>query len=328
VEAAFVPQSPDPRPTDVLGRVAELQDVLGWPFFAVAVGGLLLAGLLGWIAARTALRPVAVLTGAAERVAITRDLALRIDVDRDDELGSLARSFNTMLDALERSAKAQRRLVADASHELRTPLTALRTNVEMLVRSDALTPGDRAELTAAAIEGVEELTALVADVVELARDEEPAALLEDVRFDQIVERAVARAGAHWPHIRFETELEQAVVHGVYDRLIRAVANLLDNAGKYSAEGSTVEVRLREGVLTVRDHGAGIAAEDLPYVFDRFYRAPGARSMPGSGLGLAIVRQVVDSHGGSVTAAAAPGGGTLVRLALPVSKLPEGARVGS
>jgi signal transduction histidine kinase len=312
----------------VLGRVAELQDVLGWPFFAVATGGLVLAAVLGWIVARTALRPVALLTGAAERVAITRDLALRIDVDRDDELGSLARSFNTMLDALERSAKAQRRLVADASHELRSPLTALRTNVEMLVRSDGLTPQDRAELSAAAIEGLEELTALVADVVELARDEEPAVLLEDVRFDRIVERAVARATSHWPAIEFETELEPAVVHGVHDRLFRAVANLLDNAGKYSEAGSTVRIALREGVLTVRDHGAGIAAEDLPYVFDRFYRAPRARSMPGSGLGLAIVRQVVDSHGGTVTAAAATGGGTLVRLALPLSELPIDARVGS
>ncbi|HEY9524522.1 MAG TPA: HAMP domain-containing sensor histidine kinase, partial [Thermopolyspora sp.] len=319
---------------DVLGRVADLEDALGWPFVAVAVGGLVLAAILGWIVGRTALRPVAVLTGAAERVAVTRDLALRIDIDRDDELGSLARSFNTMLDALERSAKAQRRLVADASHELRTPLTALRTNVEMLARADALTCQDRAELTRAAVAGLEELTALVADVVELARDEEPAALLEDVRLDRVAERAVSRAAAYWPMIGFDVELDPVVVRGVHDRLFRAVANLLDNAGKYSRPGTTVEVRLRadhagrEVVLTVRDHGPGIAAEDLPYVFDRFYRAPDARAMPGSGLGLAIVRQVVDSHGGIVTAGAAPGDGTLVRVALPSAGLPVCTPIGS
>ncbi len=313
-------------PRGVLGAVAELQSELGWPFLVVALGGLVLAAVLGWIAARAALRPVATLTGAAERVAVTRDLALRIEVDRDDELGSLARSFNTMLDALERSAKAQRRLVADASHELRTPLAALRTNVELMLRADALDARDRAELAQATIEGLEELTALVSDVVELARDEEPIVLLEDVRLDEIVERAVTRAAAHWPRVHFEVDARPAVVHGVPDRLIRAVANLLDNAGKYSPEGSTVEVRLRGGVLTVRDHGPGLAEEDLPHVFDRFYRAPKARSMPGSGLGLAIVRQVVDSHGGTVAAMAAPGGGTVVRLQLPLSQAPIGTVV--
>jgi len=303
-------------PPGVLGRVATL---LGWPFVVVALGGLVLAAILGYIAARTALRPVATLTGAAERVAETRDLATRIKVDRDDELGSLARSFNTMLDALERSAKAQRRLVADASHELRTPLAALRTNVELMRRADALDPRDRAELLQAILDGLEELTALVSDVVELARDEEPSVLLEDVRLDEIVTRAATRAAAHWPHVRFDVDVEPAVVHGVPERLARAVANLLDNAGKYSPAGGTVEVRLRAGELTVRDHGPGIAEEDLPYIFDRFYRAPSARSMPGSGLGLAIVRQVVEGHGGTVAAANAPGGGTVVRLWLPFSQ---------
>ncbi len=331
VEVTFGVQAGRPPEPDVLGRVAELQDALGWPFIAVAGGGLVLAAVLGWLAARAALRPVAMLTGAAERVAATRDLTLRIDLERDDELGSLARSFNTMLDALERSAKAQRRLVADASHELRTPLTALRTNVEMLARAENLSAADRAELTRAAVIGLEDLTALVSDLVELARDEEPSALLEDVRLDHIVERAVMRAEAYWPMVRFDLRLAPMVVRGVHDRLARAVANLLDNAGKYSRPGGVVEVRLfsagDESVLTVRDHGAGIAAEDLPYVFDRFYRAPGARSMPGSGLGLAIVRQVVDSHGGTVTADAPGDGGTLVRLALPLAGVPVAEAIG-
>lgn len=234
----------------------------------------------------------------------------------DDELSSLARSFNAMLDALERSAKSQKRLVADASHELRTPLTALRTNIELLMRGD-LPQEVHKEVSRAVVSGLEELTALVSDVVELARDEEPAVLVESVRLDELVEREVTRAARHWPSTAYSVSVEPTVVRGVPDRLARAVANLLDNAAKYSPAGGLVEVSLRGGVLTVRDHGPGISPDDLPHVFDRFYRAPSARALPGSGLGLAIVGQVVDSHGGSVSAAPAPGGGTLVRLALPV-----------
>ncbi|GAA5042499.1 two-component system sensor histidine kinase MprB [Thermocatellispora tengchongensis] len=308
------PETAPPR--DMLDRVASLQTTLGWPFVVVSVGGLVVAAVLGWIAARTALSPVADLTKAARHVAETRDLKLRMTVDRDDELGSLARSFNTMLDALERSADAQRQLVADASHELRTPLAALRTNVELILHADRLDPADRADLNRAVIAGFEELTALVSDVVELARDEEPAALVEDVRFDHVVLHQIERSAAYWPDIRFRHDLEPMMVRGVADRLSRAVANLLDNAGKYAPPGTEVEVRLHRGELTVRDHGPGIDPEDLPYIFDRFYRAPGARSRPGSGLGLAIVRQVVDTHGGHVSAEPAPGGGTLVRLTLP------------
>ncbi|MCC5576817.1 HAMP domain-containing histidine kinase [Microtetraspora sp. AC03309] len=306
---------PDRPPPGVLASLGDVDD-LGWPFLAVAFGGLLLSGALGWLAAHTALRPVGILKDAAERVASTRDLTTRIEVAKDDELGSLARSFNTMLDALERSARAQKRLVADASHELRTPLTALRTNVELLIRGGP-DQEDHDEISRAAMAGMEELTVLISDVVELARDEEPAALVEDVRLDEIVTREVSRASAHWPSMSYQVSVEPAVVRGVSDRLSRAVANLLDNAGKYGPPGGAVEVSQTGGVVTVRDHGKGIAAEDLPHVFDRFYRAPGARAMPGSGLGLAIVRQVVDSHGGSVAASAAPGGGTLVRLDLPL-----------
>lgn len=306
---------PDGPPRGVLASLGDIEN-LGWPFITVALGGLVLSGALGWLAAWTGLRPVGTFKDAAERVATTRDLTTRIEVWGEDELGSLARSFNTMLDALERSAKAQKRLVADASHELRTPLTAIRTNVELLIRG-GLPRGDREDVSKAVIVGLEELTALVSDVVELARDEEPAVLVEDVRLDELVVREVSRASGHWPSTSYAVTVEPAVVRGVSNRLSRAVANLLDNAAKYSPAGGRVEVELLDGVLTVRDQGPGIAPEDLPYVFDRFYRAPGARAMPGSGLGLAIVRQVVDSHGGSVSAVAAPGGGTLVRLALPV-----------
>ncbi|WP_067169620.1 HAMP domain-containing sensor histidine kinase [Microtetraspora niveoalba] len=311
---------PDRPPAGVLASLGDVDD-LSWPFFLAALGGLCVAGALGWLAAHTGLRPVGTLKDAAERVATTRDLTTRIEVAKDDELGSLARSFNVMLDALERSARAQKRLVADASHELRTPLTALRTNVEMLIRG-GLGQEDRDEVSKAVMAGLEELTVLISDVVELARDEEPAAMVEDVRIDEVVRREVSRASAHWPAATYRVSVQPAVVRGVSDRLSRAVANLLDNAGKYSPPGGAVEVCQAGGVVTVRDHGRGIAPEDLPHVFDRFYRAPGARSMPGSGLGLAIVRQVVDSHGGSVAASAAPGGGTLVRLDLPLHGHPS------
>ncbi|MFI9550524.1 HAMP domain-containing sensor histidine kinase [Nonomuraea endophytica] len=302
----------------VLEQVAELQDTLGWPFVAVTVGGLVLAALLGWFTAHTALRPVSELTTAAHRIADTRDLAHRMDVSRGDELGSLAESFNTMLDALERSAIAQRRLVTDASHELRTPLTAVRTNVELLLRSEHLSVQDREELSTAAIGGLAELTTLLSDLMELTRDGEPEILAEEVRLDALVREQVDRVSARWPLMSFETSLTPTTVRGVSDRLSRALANILDNAAKYSPHAANVEVCLNRGVLTVRDHGSGIPPGDLPYVFERFYRAAAARPKPGSGLGLAIVKQIVESHGGTVSAAAAPGEGTIIRLALPVS----------
>jgi signal transduction histidine kinase len=300
----------------VVGEVGRWQSAFGWPFAAVAVGGLMLAALFGWVAARASLKPMSALTETASRIAVTRDLGLRIQPGRDDEIGKLATAFNTMLDALERSARAQKQLVADASHELRSPLTAVRTNAELLVRGD-VPEGERAEVGRTVVTGLEELTALVADLVELARDAEPEALVEEVRLDLLVRRQVERATLHWPRSRFSCVLEPTTVRGVYDRLSRAVGNLLDNAGKYGPADGAVEISLRRGILEVRDHGPGIPVADLPFVFDRFYRAPDARSRPGTGLGLAIVRQVVDSHGGSVSASAVPEGGTLVRMVLPV-----------
>jgi two-component system sensor histidine kinase MprB len=299
---------------EVDGSLATLR----WGLGALALAGIALAILLSWLATRTAVRPVAELTTAAEHVASTRDLSRRIEADGDDEVSRLARAFNTMLGALERSQKAQRQLVADASHELRTPLTSLRTNMEVLARGGPPEPGDRERLRGDVIAQLEELTGLVGDLVELARDEEPdPPPAEDVRFDTLVATAVQRARRHSPTVVFNTELEPALVHGVPSRLDRAVANLLDNAAKWSPPGATIDVRLRAGELTVRDRGAGIAATDRQQVFDRFYRADAARGRPGSGLGLAIVRQVAEGHGGTVAAEAAAGGGALLRLRLPV-----------
>lgn len=283
----------------------------------VIAAGVAIALLLGWLATRAAAKPVARLTETAEHVARTRDLSQRIAVDGDDELSRLAVSFNTMLEALDSSRRAQRRLVADASHELRTPLTSLRTNLEVLGRSgDGLGDADRERLRADVVVQIEELIGLVADLVDLAREEEPAAEHAEVRFDELVCAAIARARRHAPGVEFHAELEPTIVSAATGRLDRAVANLLDNAAKWSPPGGTVEVTLAGGELAVRDRGPGIAEADLPYVFDRFYRAAGARGRPGSGLGLAIVRQVAEAHGGSVEAAAADGGGALLRLRLP------------
>jgi two-component system sensor histidine kinase MprB len=241
-----------------------------------------------------------------------------VDTDRKDELGRLAVAFNTMLAALEESVEAQRRLVSDASHELRTPLTSLRTNVEILGRADALPEDERRQLLDDVDAELDELSRLIADVVDLARNGEPQRVEEDVRLDLLVADAVERARRRAPDVVFEASLDETVVHGSRERLHRAVSNLLDNAVKWSVADGIVEVRVADGAVSVRDHGPGIDEEDLPHVFDRFYRAPSARSFPGSGLGLAIVRQVAESHGGGVSAARADGGGTLVRLQLTES----------
>jgi two-component system sensor histidine kinase MprB len=299
---------------DVDGTLSTLR----WALGLLALAGILLAVVLSRLATRTAIRPVVSLTEAAEHVAATRDLSRRIQSAGDDEISRLATSFNTMLEALERSQRAQRQLVADASHELRTPLTSLRTNLEVLARGGPPDAGDRDRLRADLVAQLEELSALVGDLVELARDEEPEApCIEDVRLDRLVATAIERARRHAPDVTFETALEPALVQGVPARLDRAVANLLDNAAKWSPAGSVVDVRLHDGELTVRDRGPGIEPGDREQVFDRFFRTDSARGRPGSGLGLAIVRQVVETHGGTVIAEAADGGGTVLRLRLPV-----------
>ena len=301
---------------------------LGWQLFGAGAAGIVLAAGLGWLVTRTALRPVAELTSTAERIAATHDLAHRIPIDGApgeprDELGRLAATFNSMLDAVQEATDRQRQLVADASHELRTPLTSLRTNVEVLAYAHRLGPEDREALVSGIMSGLDDLTMLVSDTVELARGEEQAALFEEMRFDLLVQRCVDRAAAHWPKAAFKTELDDSVVVGVTDRLAKAVRNLLDNAAKFSPDGGLVEVRTATGgdgtvTLIVRDHGPGVPEADLPYVFDRFYRAASARDLPGSGLGLAIVAQVAVGHGGGVTAAGAQGGGAEFRLTLPLA----------
>ena len=247
------------------------------------------------------LAPVQRLTRAAEDVSETGDLSQRIDAAGKDELSRLAATFNTMLGALEDSARSQRQLVSDASHELRTPLTSLRTNIEVLARDEALPPQDREQLLRDVTEQLTEMTALIAELVELARGDLAPADPEDVRLDLVTAEAIERTRRNRPGVTFKPELAESMIRGVPATIERAVSNLLDNAAKWSPPDGEIEVTVRDGELTVRDHGPGIDEEDLPYVFDRFYRAPSARGMPGSGLGLAIARQVAEAHGGSVTA---------------------------
>jgi two-component system sensor histidine kinase MprB len=281
----------------------------------IAATGIAVAAALGLLVARTALGPVRRLTAATEHVTETGDLSERIPAAGSDELSRLATSFNTMLAALEESTRAQRQLVADASHELRTPLTSLRTNVEVLAAGRELPPGERERLLHDVIEQTSEMTNLIAELIELARGEQQAVEPEDVRLDIVAAQAVERVRRDRPGVNFMTELDESVVHGVPSSIERAVVNLLDNAAKWSPPGGEVDVRVAGGTVSVRDRGPGIAEEDLPFVFDRFYRAAAARGMPGSGLGLAIVRQVAESHGGAVTAERPADGGTLMTMRL-------------
>ena len=290
----------------------------------LCAGGTLLAAFFGRLFGRQVIQPVSELTAAAEHITRTDDLGRRIEVRSDDEVGRMAQRFNAMLEALEGSRRAldesvhsQRQLVADASHELRTPVTALRTNIEVLLSEEEaeLAGDDRRRLLEDVRAETEELTALITDVIELARGDEPPVSVDDVQFDHVVAEAVARARRRRPATTFEEQIEPTLVEGLSERLGRAVDNLLDNAAKHTPPGTVVEVVLRGGELTVRDHGPGIAAADRPHVFDRFYRGTAARGRPGSGLGLAIVRQVAETHGGSIAVEEAPGGGALFRLTL-------------
>ena len=304
------------RPLDEVDSVLErLRLVMA----AVALGGVGLAALLGLLVARTALAPVRRLTAATEHVTATQDLSQRVAAGGHDELSRLGASFNQMLGALDESQRAQRQLVADASHELRTPLTSLRTNVEVLARADSLSPEERERIRCDVLQQAEELSTLVADVVDLAIGDDAPAEPEDVRLDLLAAEAVERARRHAPSVNFRTTLSPTTVRGVPRRLDRAVANLLDNAAKWSVNGSEVDVNVANGTVSVRDRGPGFEADDLPLVFDRFYRSPKARGLPGSGLGLAIVKQVAEEHGGHVDASNADTGGAVVRLTLPTAR---------
>ncbi len=285
--------------------------------------GVALAATLGRLAAGRVIAPLSEVAQTAEQIAETDDLSLRLRIRADDEVGQLARRFNHMLERLEssrseldESVRAQRQLVADASHELRTPVTSLRTNIEVLLEGGKLEEEDRRRLLADVVEQSEELSGLVGDLIELARGDLPPGTTEAIRLDRVIEESLVRARRNYPHVRVSASLEPRVVEGAPDRLGRAINNLLDNAARHSPPDGLVEVLLDSGGLRVRDHGTGIDDEDLPHVFDRFYRGANSRGKQGSGLGLAIVRQVAEQLGGRVSAANAADGGAIFTLELP------------
>jgi two-component system sensor histidine kinase MprB len=281
----------------------------------VSLGGIAAAALAGALVSRATLAPVRRLTAAAERIAETGDPSERVPEGGRGELSRLGTSFNTMLEALEDAIETQRRFVADASHELRTPLTSMQTNIEVLKQQERLDPSARQRLFDDLQREAHEMRDLIGGLLELARGDGTGVEQTSFRFDELAERVVERARSRFPDLTFDAQLEPTTLTGSSDRLERAVWNLLENAGKWSAPGSSVEVSLAGGELTVRDHGPGIAPEDREHVFDRFYRSAAARSLPGSGLGLAIVREVAEAHGGTVEADDAPGGGAILRLRL-------------
>ena len=289
----------------------------------VFVGGIAAAMALGRMAARRVLAPLGEVAQAAQHIGETDDLTGRIRVHADDEVGQLARRFNTMLDrlegsraALDHSVRSQRQLIADASHELRTPVTSLRTNIEVLLMGAELDAEDRNRLLADVVEQSEELSTLVGDLIELARGDQPLPDTEDVRLDGIAEDSLARARRNAPGITFSADLTPTLIDGVPERLSRALNNLLDNASRHSPPGGPVEIKVSPAGVEVRDHGPGVDREDQPYVFDRFYRGRNSRGRQGSGLGLSIVRQVIEQHGGTVSVTNAADGGAVFTLRLP------------
>ncbi|NKE60907.1 HAMP domain-containing histidine kinase [Lentzea sp. PSKA42] len=316
-QAIIIAQSMLPQRT----TLAKLSVVL----LLIGGAGVLLAAIAGTAVARTGLRPVQRLREATERVANTGDLT-PIPVSGDDELARLTHSFNAMLGAVAESQERQRRLVADAGHELRTPLTSMRTNLELLLASErpdspTLSEEDKREIQTDVRAQLDELTTLIGDLVELAREDAPQVIHEPVDLVEVVERAMDRARRRASNVTFDVQLQPWTLLGDSSALERAVLNLLDNAVKFSPSGSAVRLNLRQvgdgsAVVEVADAGPGIADADLPHVFERFYRSSEARTLPGSGLGLAIVKQVAQRHGGTAAAGRAPEGGALFTLRLP------------
>ena len=287
--------------------------------------GILTTTLTALWMAQTALAPVRRLSTAVKNVTQTDQLN-PIRIYGRDDLGELTRSFNLMLKSLQTSREQQRQLIADAGHELRTPLTSMRTNIELLVADDKsgmLPEGARSEILDDVSAQLGEFSALVGDLVALTRDDHLQRQPEKLDLSEVVEAALARAARRGPNITFHTTLEPVPILGDAPTLERAITNLLDNAVKFSPSDGEIWVELTSaGVLTIVDSGPGVADEDLPHIFDRFYRSDRARNTPGTGLGLAIVTHTVEAHGGSVRAGNQPGAGAKFTMRLPVLTIPE------
>ena len=306
----------------VLGRPLQatnnIMGTLGWSLMLFGVLGAGVSSAIGCVIARASIRPVLRLTEAVARVTDTNDLT-PIAVDGSGELSDLGRSFNTMLDTLASSRERQKRLIADAGHELRTPLTSLRTNVELLVadeRSQMLPEGARSDILRDIAAQLGEFTTLVGDLVHLSREDVVEAHPEPIDLRDVINSAVARAKRRGPSLTFDVEVNPLFLVGEPDSLERAITNLLDNAVKFSPQGGTIHVLLEGDRLRISDQGPGIPEQDLPHVFDRFWRSPSARNAPGSGLGLSIVAQTIKAHGGWVKAGHSAEGGAEFIVRLP------------
>lgn len=303
-----------------LGPTDQILRILAFSLLSFGLLAVLLAGAIGWVIARSGLRPIQRLTEAVTRVTETDELA-PIEPDDMDELADLSSAFNAMMRTLHSSRERQRRLIADAGHELRTPLTSLRTNVELLIADDRqgmLPEGARGEILRDIAEQLGEFTQLIGDLVHLSRDDKVEAHPEPIDLRAVVNNAIIRAKRRGPGLDFEVELEPLYLVGEPDSLERAITNLLDNAVKFSPPGGQVKVTLVGDRLRISDQGPGIAESDLPHIFDRFFRSDKARNAPGSGLGLSIVAQTIKAHGGWVKAGRAEGGGAEFTVRLPGS----------
>lgn len=306
----------------VMGRsLSETQAVLRslWTVLLVAgIVGVAATAIAGYWAAVDATRPIRDLSRAVHRVSATDEL-VPIKVHSHDELGDLARSFNTMLSSLTNSRERQKRLIADASHELRTPLTSMRTNVELLMadqKSGMLPPEAKGEILTDIAAQLGEFSSLIGDLVQLSREDAPPPRPEQFDLADVVTKAVDRGRRRGPGLTFDVETATHPMLGDPQAIERTVTNLLDNAVKFSPPGGTVTVRMDGDTVTVYDEGPGIADEDLPHIFERFYRSDRARNTPGTGLGLSIVAHTVSSHGGWIKASRAPSGGAMFTVHLP------------
>lgn len=314
-EMTVVGTNPRVTVTMSLAEVDRSLAHLRWLLIVACLGGVAAAAVLGLLVSGRAISPLRRLTETTERIAETGELSARIGRHGRDEISRLSAQLDALFATLEASLRTQRQLVADASHELRTPLATLRANFGLLARPDDLDSDERAELIVDVEEELESMTALVSELIELAHGEELDIEPMPFRLDEVVRSAIERAAKRTQTVTFRADLEPTMVLGVPERVERAVDNLLDNARKWSPSGETIDVSVRDGVVEVRDRGPGIATEDIPLVFNRFYRSIKARGTPGAGLGLAIVKQVADAHNGSVWVDHARGGGAIFRLSL-------------
>lgn len=309
-----------------LTEINALITTLGTVLVVITALGILAAILAGMWVSKSGLRPITRLQKAADYVTQTGDLR-PILVVGSDEMAQLTISFNEMLVALQEARKRQSQFVADAGHELKTPLTSMRTNIELLMMLNrpgttaSISDQDRKDLEDDVLAQMTELSTLIGDLVDLAREDAAEKQTETVELHEVLETSLERARRRRPDVDFKIRIEPWIMEGDQFALGRATLNLMDNAAKWSPPQGTVRVSMRqisdyEMRLRVDDSGPGIPVEDREKVFERFYRSADARSMPGSGLGLAIVKQVIERHEGTITVRESPDGGTRMEVLFP------------